>query len=116
LLFSPDKIGLEYAGVHELLVNSIKKCDIELRKTLFSEIVLTGGNTLIEGFAEKLISEIKKIGPKDIKLKIYSPPERKHTCWLGGAILCNLDSFRRMWITKKDFEDQGERVILKKQL
>lgn len=85
IMFAPEKIGLEYPGrfvqfyssnsddlgVHELLVNTIKKCDIDLRKTLYSEIVLAGGNTLIEKFPERFINETRKIAPKDVKVSYY---------------------------------------------
>jgi centractin len=116
LMFAPEKIGLEYPGVHELLVNSVKKCDIDLRKTLFNEVILAGGTTLLHGFGDRLLAEAKKIAPKDLRLRIYAAPERKYTCWLGGAILSNLDSFKKMWITKKDFEEQGERILMMKSL
>jgi len=116
IMFSPERIGLEYPGVHELLVNSVKKCDMDLRKTLFNEVVLAGGNTLINGFGDRLSSEVKKIAPKDLRIRIYAAPERKYTCWLGGSILSNLDSFKKMWITKRDFEEHGERILLMKSL
>jgi centractin len=39
ILFSPDKIGLEYPGVHEMVINAVKKCDIDLRKTLYNNVI-----------------------------------------------------------------------------
>jgi len=47
ILFAPDKIGLEYPSLPELLVTSIQKVDLDLRKTLFNEVVLSGGTTLM---------------------------------------------------------------------
>lgn len=35
ILFQPSKVGLEYAGVHDLISQSIQTCDIDLRKELF---------------------------------------------------------------------------------
>jgi centractin len=32
ILFAPERIGLEYPGIHEMVVTAIKKCDIDLRK------------------------------------------------------------------------------------
>ena len=34
ILFKPSLIGLEYPGVHELVANCIKACDIDLRGAL----------------------------------------------------------------------------------
>ena len=38
-----------WAGVHECLVRSIMKADLDLRKNFFQHIVLAGGSTLFPG-------------------------------------------------------------------
>jgi centractin len=43
-----------------MLINTINKCDIDLRKNLYQEIVLAGGNTMIDYFPERLLSSVKK--------------------------------------------------------
>lgn len=50
LLFRPDLIGEESEGIHEVLVFAIQKSDMDLRRTLFSNIVLSGGSTLFKGW------------------------------------------------------------------
>lgn len=49
ILFDPELIGQEYAGVHQVIVDSINRVDLDLRKSLFSNIVLSGGSTLCKG-------------------------------------------------------------------
>lgn len=49
LLFRPDLVGDESEGIHEILSNSIVKSDMDLRKTLYQNIVFSGGSTLIKG-------------------------------------------------------------------
>lgn len=51
LLFNPEIIGQEYAGVHQVVVDSINRVDLDLRKSLFSNIVLSGGSTLCRGLS-----------------------------------------------------------------
>lgn len=68
ILFNPMLIGLEYVGVHELLVNAISRADHDLRKTLYSQIVLSGGSTFFAGFGDRLLNEIRKMAPKDTKV------------------------------------------------
>lgn len=46
MLFRPDLIGEECEGIHEVLLYSITKSDLDLRKVLFQNIVLSGGSTL----------------------------------------------------------------------
>jgi centractin len=48
-MFYPDLIGEEHTGVHEMLAHAIQRSDLDLRKTLYSNIVLAGGNTLFPG-------------------------------------------------------------------
>ena len=36
---------MEVAGIHETTFNSIMKCDIDIRKDLYANTVLSGGTT-----------------------------------------------------------------------
>jgi len=54
-LFNPALLGLEYPGVHMALSNSISKCDLDIRRTMYSSIVLAGGTTLFEGMCDCVI-------------------------------------------------------------
>jgi len=69
-------------------------CDIELRKDLFANIVLSGGSTMFEGLAERLFKELADLplGQAN-KVKVLSPPERKYSTWLGGSMLASLSTF-----------------------
>ena len=40
---------MEDPGVHQVVVDSINRVDLDLRKSLFSNIVLSGGTTLCRG-------------------------------------------------------------------
>jgi centractin len=53
LLFRPELIGEEFPGLHELLTHSIGRADLDLRRTLYSSIVLSGGSTLFPGTDRK---------------------------------------------------------------
>uniref|UniRef100_A0A8B9DLB0 Actin related protein 1A n=2 Tax=Neognathae TaxID=8825 RepID=A0A8B9DLB0_ANSCY len=114
LLFRPDLIGEECEGLHEVLVFAIQKSDMDLRRTLFSNIVLSGGSTLFKGFGDRLLSEVKKLAPKDVKIRISAPQERLYSTWIGGSILASLDTFKKMWVSKKEYEEDGARAIHRK--
>ncbi|KAL5273536.1 ACTR1A family protein [Megaselia abdita] len=70
VLFRPDLIGEECEGIHEVLMYSIEKSDMDLRKMLYQNIVLSGGSTLFKGFGDRLLAEIKKHGSKDMKIRV----------------------------------------------
>jgi centractin len=114
ILFQPSIVGLEYPGIHELLAFSINRADLDLRMALFSGIVLSGGSTMFDKFGERLLNEIRKLAPKDIKIRISAPPDRKLTTWLGGSILASLATFKKMWVSKEEFEEEGFPLLHKK--
>jgi len=114
ILFHPEIIGEEYSGVHALVAESIQRTDLDLRRTLYSNIVLAGGSTLFPGFGDRLLSEIKGIAPKDMKIKISAPPERKYSTWMGGSILASLTTFKKMWVSASEYEEDGFNAIFKK--
>jgi centractin len=114
VLFRPDLIGEECEGLHEVLVYSIQKSDLDLRKVLFKNIVLSGGSTLFKGFGDRLLSEIKKLSPKDVQIKISAPQERLYSTWIGGSILASLDTFKKMVVSKREFDEEGQRAVHRK--
>jgi centractin len=96
ILFDPELIGLEYQGVHQMVVDAINRTDMDLRKNLFGNIVLSGGTTLSKGFGDRLLAEVQRLAVKDMRIKIFAPPERKYTTWIGGSILAGLSTFRKV--------------------
>jgi centractin len=114
ILFNPSLIGLEYVGVHTMLVNTINRCDLDIRRGMFADIILSGGSTLFEGFGDRLLSEVRKLAPRDTKIQIWAPPDRIHSTWVGGSILASLATFKKMWLTKKEFDEGGKNAIYRK--
>jgi centractin len=70
--------------------------------------VLSGGTTLIKGFGDRLLSEVKKQANKDIKIKIFAPPERKYSTWIGASILASLSTFKKMWVTAEEYQEDPD--------
>jgi len=71
-------------GVHECVIQSIMKADLDLRKAFFGQIVLAGGSTVFPGYGDRLLNETRKLAPRDVKIRISAPPERKYSTWIGG--------------------------------
>lgn len=114
ILFRPDIIGCEFEGVHDVLAYSIQKSDMDLRKVFYQNIVLSGGSTLIKGFGDRLLNELRKITPKELKIRISASSERLFSTWIGGSILASLDTFKRMWVSRKEYDEAGHRAIHRK--
>lgn len=113
ILFSPHIIGSEYNGVHQMVADSINRSDLDLRSDLFESIVLSGGSTLMRGFGDRLLAELKMIAPKNTKIKIYAPPERKYSTWIGGSILAGLSTFKKMWVSVDDWHENPDIIHTK---
>ncbi|EFC37829.1 hypothetical protein NAEGRDRAFT_55489 [Naegleria gruberi] len=114
VLFQPNFIGMEAAGVHETAFNSIGKCDIDIRKDLYGNVVLSGGTTMFEGIADRMTKELTAMAPASMKVKVVAPPERKYSVWIGGSILASLATFQQMWISKEEYDDAGPGFIHRK--
>jgi len=113
-LFNPSLIGLEQDGVHSLTYKSIMKCDVDIRKDLYANIVLSGGSTMYPGMDKRMNKEITNLAPDTMKIKIIAPPERKYSVWIGGSILASLSTFENMWITKEEYEESGPSIVHRK--
>lgn len=113
-LFQPAFIGMESAGIHETTYNSIMKCDVDIRKDLYANTVLSGGTTMFPGLADRMQKEISALAPPTMKIKIIAPPERQHSVWSGGSILAALPTFQQMWISKQEYDESGPSIVHRK--
>jgi len=57
---------------------------------------------------------MRKLVPRDVKVRILAPQERIHSTWIGGSILASLDTFRKIWVSKQMYESQGKSIIARK--
>ncbi|XP_078491720.1 actin, cytoplasmic-like [Ciona intestinalis] len=114
-LFQPAFLEMESTdGMHETTYNSIMKCDVDIRKDLYANIVLSGGSTMFPGIADRMQKEISALAPPTMKIKIIAPPERKYSVWIGGSILASLSTFQQMWISKQEYEESGPSIVHRK--
>ncbi|VDN18512.1 unnamed protein product [Dibothriocephalus latus] len=113
-LFQPSFLGQESCGIHETTYNSIMKCDVDIRKDLYCNIVMSGGSTMYPGIADRMNKEISSLAPSSMKIKIIAPPERKYSVWIGGSILGSLSTFQQMWITKQEYDESGPQIVHRK--
>jgi len=114
VLFNPSMIGKEQQGVHRLTFDSIMKCDVDIRRDLYKNIVMSGGTTMYAGIPERLEKEMKALAPQGMDIKVIAPPERKYSVWIGGSILASLSTFEEMWVTKEEYDESGPTIVHRK--
>jgi len=105
ILFNTSLIGAEFGGVQQCISESIEKSDLDLRRELYSDIVLSGGSTMFKGFGKRLVQELSSL--TNMHVKVRAPADRILSTWMGGSVLASLHTFKDMWMTKKEYEDSG---------
>lgn len=114
VLFQPSLIGKEAMGIHDTTFQSVMKCDVDIRRDLFSNVVLSGGSTMMPGIGERMTKELSALAPSTVRIKVITPPERKYSVWIGGSILSSLSTFQQMWISKAEYDEQGPTIVHRK--
>ena len=110
-LFNPSLFNNEFPGIHEQINRTLRLADLDLRRFTYSNIVLSGGNTMFPGFKERLLKEMKKLVPSSMVPKVIGVPERKLASWIGGSIMASMSYMEKLWITSQDYEEAGPAQI-----
>ena len=116
-VFNPVKEYPDFLGYHQMVNNAISQADLEIKKELYSNIFLCGGNTLFTGFPERFQKQITNTNKQTFKIKIITHPsntERKFSSWIGGSILSSLGTFHQLWLSLAEFEEHGASIIERK--
>ncbi|XP_054762987.2 uncharacterized protein LOC129269505 [Lytechinus pictus] len=113
-LFRPTLVGMENVGVQHYLYGSVAACDIDIRRLLYGNIVLSGGNTMFEGMGTRLGKEMQRLAPTDVPVNIIETEDRKNSVWMGGSVLSSLSTFCNMWITKEEYNESGAGIVHRK--
>ena len=115
VLFYPGLIGKEEMSLPEMLYESLKEAPEDYRGVLSKSILLSGGTTMLPGFAQRLkkgITDILSEKRSRLVCKVVDPLNRKVLVFLGAAIVAMiLESHPEQWISKEDWAEQGPRSI-----
>jgi len=115
-LFQGGFLG-QSGGIHESTYSSIMKCDEDIRRDLFGNVVLSGGTTMFPGIEDRLEKELsiqKVVQAPDNVINIIPPPQTKYSAWLGGSIFSSLSTFPHCLITKEDADEFGPVIVHRK--
>jgi len=113
-IFRPSLMGVEAKGMHLQVYESILTCDIDIRKDLYSNVVLSGGTTMFSGFGKRMQMELVELAPSTMRIRVLYPDDRKHSVFIGGSMLSDLDTFHQMCVTKAEYTEHGPRIIHRK--
>lgn len=112
IMFQPSIVHEEHPSISDFVAGTIKTCDINIRKDLSANIVLSGGNTCFEGFAKRLHNEVVRHFPGMFgSVNVAASASRSNLVWAGGAVISSLDTFDPYWVTREVYEDNGPSVV-----
>ncbi|XP_042014496.1 actin-related protein 4-like [Salvia splendens] len=104
-------------GLPQMVIESISKCDVDIRRELYSSILLSGGTASMQQLKERLEKDLLEESPQAARVKVLASgnaTERRFSVWIGGSILASLGSFQQMWFSKSEFEEHGASYIQRK--
>jgi len=97
--------------ISTMLTSSLGVCDPDLRLNLLSNVVLTGGGSLMTGFADRLNFELGRLHGSAKLQAAGVALERKYGAWLGGSILASLGTFQQLWISREEWQEHGKGIL-----
>lgn len=116
-LFNPGLVGLECAGVAGMVWDSISRCEVDIRKTLMANVVLSGGCTMFPGFSERLTRELKNYAPvaAQCDIRVLKSKDQISAVWAGGQVFASLREMQEdLWMSIEDYYEHGASLMHEK--
>ncbi|XP_005110120.1 actin, plasmodial isoform [Aplysia californica] len=113
-LFQPKLIDRpNLLGLHKMVHTVIGQCDSDIRKSLWSHVVLSGGSSMFEGLSARLEQELAKLKPIGSKVKLSVHEDRIASAWIGGSVFASMSTFSDHLVTKEQYQEAGPAVLYK---
>lgn len=113
-MFQPGHLGMPDNGLSDLAFRAIQMCDFDIQKVLYSNISLSGGNSMFHGMEQRLHQELSMYAPQSMKVRVLAVPNRKHLAWIGGSIFASMSTFKHSCISKQEYEENGPEIVRRK--
>ncbi|MEQ2244735.1 Actin- protein 6, partial [Ilyodon furcidens] len=110
MLFHPSDIGIQEMGIPEAIVHSVQSLPEEMQPHFYQNIVLTGGNSLFQGFRERLEAELRSLVPAHLPVSVFLPENPVCYSWEGGKLLAQSPDYDEMVVMREDYEENGHIV------
>lgn len=102
----------EPKGLHELIVDSIAKCDYDISSLFYGAVHFSGGSSLLRGLPGRIGMEVGAISEQEPDIIFH--PERRNAAFLGGSILASLPTTQNLWVKRGDYEEFGSSAVFRR--
>ena len=107
-LFQPSLLGLECLGIHQATQDSIMMCDASIQRSLYGNVILSGGSTLFPSFSNRMNNELSKLVPNT---KVGVVTSERHSTWFGGTIFASLPYFLHNCVFTHEYDEIGPSIV-----
>ncbi len=113
VIFQPAIAGLDQAGIVEIAADIINQglAKVLDRNSTLKDIFLTGGNTLFDGFEERLRKELRAVLPTNANLGIRRACNPLLDSWKGAAQWSREPCFSNHAVTREEYNEKGAEFI-----
>ncbi|EDO45073.1 predicted protein, partial [Nematostella vectensis] len=112
-LFEPRHWGKDHLGIHELVYKAIQACAMDIRKQMGRSIYLSGGGSMIPGFAERLQFEVSSMLPQSSHAQVHAGTDRHHAAFIGASVVARLPIFDQLCVSQEEWEQVGPDALEK---
>jgi len=127
LFFNPEIFSNDFTiPLPDVVDMTIQSCPIDTRRSLYKNIVLSGGSTMFNHFGKRLHRDIKhkvderleksmilsksKVKPKEIEVNVITHPTQRYAVWFGGSMLGTMGEFFKVCHTKQEYDEIGPSI------
>ena len=115
LLFHPSDIGIQQAGIPEAIVEAISAAPLAMQPHLYKNIILTGGNSMFDGYHERISTDLRSMAPIDFDVDVVKVGNPCTYAWQGGVALSEYSNFvSNFCVTKQEYEESGRTICCQK--
>lgn len=113
VVFQPAIAGLDQAGIVNIaadMANHGMGNPLD-RTNILKDVFLTGGNTLFEGFNERLGKELRSVLPIDAPLRVRRAGDPLLDAWKGAAQWSKELAFKQARVTREEYLEKGSEYM-----
>ncbi|KAF0357471.1 actin-like protein arp6 [Gigaspora margarita] len=114
ILFNPTDIGMNQAGIPEVIVEAINATHPDLHGLFYGNIVLVGGNSLFSGYKERVEKDLRVLAPSEFEVKVGIPEDPITYAWNGGRQFASTPEFDERLVTRSEYMEYGSNICLRK--
>lgn len=116
LIFQPCLMGINQAGIPEIISRALKTLPAELNQRCRTEILVYGGNTTFPGFSSRLAAELCSISPLDSPMRVIPAMDPFLDAWKGAALLARSSGVLEGGYSLREYQELGPEAFKRKKL